>query len=721
MRSLPAHLSRLSPLGFAALCLMASVAQAQSSTEASLPDVTVNAPKEREARASIGGFGQEPAWQAPLQAKRFSSEALKDAQVKVLADITKLDASISDAYNAAGYWDVMAVRGFTLDSAYNLRREGLPINNETSIPLDNKAGVEVLKGTSGIQAGTSSPGGLINYLVKRPTGTLRTAELSVDQHGDVLTAVDLSERFGATQAHGLRINAANERLNTAIDNTKGNRQLLALATDWRVQQGTLLEFEIEYSRRSQPSVPGFSMLGSTLPPASSIDLNRNLNKQSWAAPVVLQGTTGSLRLTQELGGGWKAVGSYGEQRLRSDDSAAFPYGCSNGDGYLADRYCADGSFDLYDYRSLGEVRVTRALDVNVSGEVRTAGIRHELTTGLTRSLSRVDVPTSNYDYVGAGSVYSDVDNPATNLAPTSAQNDKQSRNTELYLRDSLRLSEAWRAWLGLRHTQLSRTQSLSDGSQPAARSSQSFTTPWVAVGYEWAPRQQVYASWGEGVEVLPARFSGPYTTYTNNGEILPAAKSRQWEVGVKGQLAQTDWSVNWFHVVRPEAASITHDDDSKTYQRDGDSRHQGLEAQLATRIGAWGLNASAMVLDAERRHSANSAVNGKAPANVPDYSVKLGNSYRVAALPGLTLLGDVVHEGPRTADVANGVRIPAWTRLDAGLSLAQRLGANAVTWRLGITNLLDTKAWRESPNQFDHIYLIPLAGRTVTASAIWSF
>jgi iron complex outermembrane receptor protein len=63
------------------------------------------------------------------------------------------------------------------------------------------------------------------------------------------------------------------------------------------------------------------------------------------------------------------------------------------------------------------------------------------------------------------------------------------------------------------------------------------------------------------------------------------------------------------------------------------------------------------------------------------------------------------------------VRIPAWTRLDAGLALAQNFGSNDVVWRLGVTNLLDTKAWREAPLQFDHIYLIPMAARTFTASA----
>jgi len=81
-----------------------------------------------------------------------------------------------------------------------------------------------------------------------------------------------------------------------------------------------------------------------------------------------------------------------------------------------------------------------------------------------------------------------------------------------------------------------------------------------------------------------------------------------------------------------------------------------------------------------------------------------------------------VHEGPRTADAVNDIRIPAWTRIDIGMAYVQQLSQNrAITWRAGVSNLLDTRAWVESPTQFDHIYLFPMAERTATASMQISF
>jgi iron complex outermembrane receptor protein len=124
-----------------------------------------------------------------------------------------------------------------------------------------------------------------------------------------------------------------------------------------------------------------------------------------------------------------------------------------------------------------------------------------------------------------------------------------------------------------------------------------------------------------------------------------------------------------------------------------------------------------MVIDAKRQNSSHADINGKQPVNVPDHTVKLSADYKVAALRGLTLQGQVVHEGRRMVLDDNSISLPSWTRVDVGLRHVQSWGPqNALTWRAGIKNLFDTRAWRESPQQFDHAYLFPLARRTLTAS-----
>ncbi|MFT3956334.1 MAG: TonB-dependent receptor plug domain-containing protein [Piscinibacter sp.] len=243
------------------ITLAFAAAQAQTATtETQLAPVVVQG--RATPAATVGGWGDIPLARTPLQATVFGSEQAKDRGVQRLSDLTSFDAAISDAYNTEGYWDYLTVRGFVIDNRFNYRRDGLPINAETSIPLDNKAQVEVLKGTSGMQAGTSAPGGLVNFVVKRPTDQpLRRASLEWREAGSVTGAVDISQRFGAGNTFGVRINAAAARLDPKVHDAEGKRHLLALAGDWRAGPDTLIEAEIETSRRSQPSVPGFSLLG----------------------------------------------------------------------------------------------------------------------------------------------------------------------------------------------------------------------------------------------------------------------------------------------------------------------------------------------------------------------------------------------------------------------------------------------------------------------------
>ena len=51
-----------------------------------------------------------------------------------------------------------------------------------------------------------------------------------------------------------------------------------------------------------------------------------------------------------------------------------------------------------------------------------------------------------------------------------------------------------------------------------------------------------------------------------------------------------------------------------------------------------------------------------------------------------------------------------------GLRYERQVGGNAWTLRAGIDNLFDRRAWKESPFQFSHAYLYPLAARTVRVS-----
>ncbi len=696
-------------LGLAALAaLCASSAWAQTQT------VTITG-RGITPSLAVTGFDDTPLSSAPFSAGSVNAAQLLDAGSRQLSDLTRTDPGVNDAYNAEGYWSILSVRGYTLDNRFNYRRDGLPISAETALALDNKERIEVLKGTSGIQAGTSAPGGLVNLVVKRPERTLRSVRLEAREGGGGAAAVDLSQRFGASEAFGLRLNAASERISPQLRNAKGERHLAALAADWRLSSSSLLEAAFEWSRQSQPSQPGFSLLGDGVPDAKAVNPRVNLNNQPWSQPVVLQGQTASLRWTQGLGQDWRAQAHLGLQRLRSDDRVAFPFGCYDAvnDLYYADRYCPDGSFDLYDFRSDNERRNTDALDLSLVGRFATVGIAHQLTTGVLLSRFRSRFQRQAFNFAGQGHI----DGTLLTLAAgdlTDENTHRDERSTEWYLRDAMKLGEQWRLWAGVRHTRLQRDSVRTDGSRATAYT-QSATLPFFALSHQLTPQSMLYASWGQGLEsdVAPNR-----ARYTNAGVALPALKSRQVELGWKHESTDADASVVVFDIDRPVAEDIgTCDVDASCTRRiDGSARHRGVEAQWGRRLGAWTLRAGGTALHARRQGSSRPELNGTRPSNVPATSLRLSASHAFAAPAGLSAGLAVVHEGDRVVVPGATQRIGAWTRVDLSARWLQRTEAATLTWRVGLDNAADNRAWKEAPYQFGHAYLYPLAPRTLRAS-----
>jgi iron complex outermembrane recepter protein len=699
---------RLPLIAQAALALCAGSVWAQTG-DAQIITITG---KSRNNSATVAGFGDVPLSVAPFSATVISNSQLQDAGISGLADLTRLDAGITDAYNPPGYWSQLAVRGFTLDNRFNYRRDGLPINAETFLPQANKQALEILKGASGLQAGTSAPGGLVNLVVKRPQRGVRAVTLTFEEPGSAGLSVDVGDRVGSDEVFGWRVNANTERLAPAVRNSRGSRHLLAAAIDAQPARGSLIEAEFELSHQSQPSVPGFSLLGARLPDAKAIDPRINLNNQDWSLPVVFDGRTASLRYTQALLSNVNFIAHAMSQQLRTDDRIAFPFGCAAENDYT--RYCSDGSFDLYDFRSEGERRRSRALDLYVSGQAALAGVTHRFNAGvlMTRFDSRFG--RQAYNYVGSGSL-----DGLARFAPdpslTDENTNRDERSTELHLQDMLAMTESTRFWAGLRYTRLQR-DSVRTNSSRATAYAQAFTTPWLALSHTLGQASTAYLSWGQGVEseVAPNR-----SRYTNAGQALPALKSRQFEAGFKQSTTEWDWRVAAFDIQRPEWRDIGACDvaGSCVKRADGQSHHKGLELEAEWRNGPLSLRGSALALRARREGSEDTSLNGQRPTNVPAVSLKLQGAYNLAAVPGLAVLGFITHEGERVVLPDNSVSTPGWTRIDLALRYTQQLGAASMAvWRAGVDNLANQRAWKEAPYQFGHAYLYPLAPRVFHVS-----
>ena len=81
----------------------------------------------------------------------------------------------------------------------------------------------------------------------------------------------------------------------------------------------------------------------------------------------------------------------------------------------------------------------------------------------------------------------------------------------------------------------------------------------------------------------------------------------------------------------------------------------------------------------------------------------------------------VVHTGKVFADSANTLRVPAWTRLDAGARYLFEVQGTLLTLRARIDNLTNRKYWASAGGYPDQSYLVVGQPRSVNLSLAADF
>src|ERR1035437_852398 len=328
--------------------------------------------------ADVSGFGTALA-KTPQSVSVLTADLLTLNAVQSLSQMLKLDASLADSYNTTGYIESLSVRGFLLDQTSNFSRNGLATSNYVPLALENKERIEVLKGVAGLQSGVSAPGGLVNYVTKVPLKqAFSSATLALDGNGGSKLHLDSSLLLGSV---GLRLNLVDEQLHSHFDHANGERQLLSLALATALSAATSLSADLEYQRKSQPSVPGLGLLdsngdgvGDTLP--GVINPRLNLNNQAWSLPFQASSTSVQVAINHRIDADWSARFALSSQTRLIKDRIAFPDGCSSAPTSVYPGLCGNGDVDIYDYRSEGERRGVSGWDAHLDGQFKALGAAH---------------------------------------------------------------------------------------------------------------------------------------------------------------------------------------------------------------------------------------------------------------------------------------------------------------------------------------------------------
>ncbi|PIR19204.1 MAG: TonB-dependent siderophore receptor, partial [Elusimicrobia bacterium CG11_big_fil_rev_8_21_14_0_20_64_6] len=637
------------------LCL-ASVLKVSASP---LAPIVVTAPREPSDYGStltrLGLTGRR-LLETPASATVIPRGLLDEQGARGVLGAIGYDASLGENYAPLGYYESLSIRGFILDNASGYKRDGLTIANESSMPLENKERVEILKGVAGFEAGLAAPGGVINYAVKRtPDALVRRVGLETSERGSRYGHADLGGRAGS---FGYRFNAAREDYHPYVKEAVGHRDFLSAALDWRPGENTVFAIDGDWQKKSQFSVPGYQPLGGTaLPPG--VRPEKMLNNQPWSEPVAVEAHNIGARFTYEAGADWRFEAAFNRNRVAAEDKAAFPFGCSSGPVYLA-AFCGNGDYDLYDYRSSGEVRAATHAQAVLSGGRDWGSVRHEAAVGFSRFVRAVNLGAEVYDYVGTDNIYG----PSPLVFAPSARGTGVVRRVQdyaesaVFARDSISLSSRWKVHAGLRASVLTDDRFGKLDGAPISRYRRSFLSPQAALAFMPGEDLMSYAAYSQGLEL--GGTAG--VTAANAGRTMDPKVTRQVELGVKRDISQRLLiAAAAFRIWKP----YEFVDPGNVFVQRGTVEHGGLEFSAAGRFtDALRLFAGATLIRARQNGTGAATFDGKAPLNIPWLRSHATLDWSIPRVPGASLNGSWARVSEKYALRDKSLSVPAYNRFD---------------------------------------------------------
>jgi iron complex outermembrane receptor protein len=672
--------------------LACAAAHAQSASAPQLADVTVRAALEDAADlqlqrpVSSGALGQRNALQTPYSSRVIAAETIEQTAPNKLGDLFFTDASVSDNSASVGAWaSYLTVRGLDLDWQNSFRIDGRPfISYVTTLPYEHMEQVELLKGATGFMYGFGSPGGMVNYVTKKPPATAAAAERSVGVGVNSKSLwrahADLGGRAGDDGRWGYRLNATHEDGNTFNDGHL-RRSAVSLALDARLTRDLTWEFQSLYqdrlARDVEPTITTASLVGTRLPSPVANDNGRLVGPGNFSDNTFKYVSTG---LKYQLAPDWQVSSSYSHSGTRTRRNES-----------VLDLLDAAGNYrnDRSDY---GESYQFNHMDAVLQGRLSTGRLQHQIVAGASWQQQANDYAAKGfYGAVGAGNLNSQNTLGYTSqgdLASLGLYRAAEVTQKAVFVSDTIDLSPQWSVLAGLRYTHYTQTGFSTTGAETSRYSQSGVVTPSLALMHKLAPQTMAYASY---VEALQPGTSVSNPAYTNYGELLDPLKSRQYELGVKTEQAHWAATAALFRIEK-KAEYVAVNGGASTVVQDGLSTFQGLELGATARLGSqWRLGGSLMLLDSE--YGQGNTYTGNRVVGAPKLVATAQLAYRVAQLPGLQLTAGVKHTGNTMLRPSGELSTPGFTLVNLGATYDTVVSGYNTTWRLSINNAADKKYW----------------------------
>ncbi|WP_219843292.1 TonB-dependent receptor [Veillonella tobetsuensis] len=566
--------------------------------------------------------------------------------------------------------------------------------------------IEFLDGPSGgytgsaIQYESTAAGGMVNFVTKKAGDEPRLIyKQTFTGRSNMGEYIDVSKRFGAQKQWGVRVNAENLRGETGVKGERVNAASIYVNVDHKTTHHNTNLFmgyrdgEVENGMR-------WFKLGNvdTLPKAPS-------GKNNYSFDGMYKSTYGYI------------LGLNHEQKLNKTTTLFFNGGLNhnNLDNNIMAKFSSytlnnsNGDFNL-EYQIGGTPQNTYYAQVGTRHEFGSPSVKHKVTVAFDKSWKQREsgiTPnynngTNNFGVLGTGNLYTGLNQtsmPITKYRTGLAARQQMWGVTAL---DEISYKK-WNLVLGVHHHSATTNNYNNKTGNLVSSNTSSSTSPTYALMYKPNDNWSIYGSHSEYFDAgTPVG-----NAYRNAGAILPPAKTKQNEIGVKYQNNGLLTTLSLFDIKMATNIVVnrTVAGNAGTWLlQDGADRHKGVEWTINGRLAKkWSVFGGAMYLNAKKEKTTGGRQDGTRVSAQPYWSGTVGVEYNPNAKWGLmtrmTYFGD--------SYIRNGasklVNVPSYTVFDAGVRYKTKWKDSSAVFSLMAYNLFNKNYWMASRG--DQVYV----------------
>lgn len=650
-----ARLKRLSiALGAGAAFLPAGLAGAQSQTDTQLAPIVIQSQGEQATGPVRGLVARQSATatktarsvsETPQSISIMTADQIRQQQATTTSEAMRYTPSTNaEIFGADPRADWIRMRGFIVPELLDGTRMPRATYAWPRIDPYMVERIEALRGPAAALYGQTPPGGLINFVSKKPTEEpLREVQLTLGDPWRKQAAFDFSGPIDEDGQFLYRITGMARASETQVNHVDDDRLFIAPSLTWKPDDTTSLTVLGHHIRDDGGSLQ-------FLP----------------AAGMLYDSAYGKYSRDVFIG-----EPDYDDfQRRQTAIGYQFEHTFDNGITFNSSARLMEVDYDLNVVRGhpalvatpplvnrlaveIHDVAKTFTTDNNISASFDTGPVTHDVLAGIDLLVQSADYqfgtgpasPINIYDPVYGGTIG----------AITNSADSRQTINqVGFYLQDEMSLDN-WRLTLTGRYD-AAETDTYSRLNSSRSVNDDGAFTGRVGLLYAFDNGIAPYVSFGTSFEPI----SG---INTSTGQAYDPSEGEQFEVGLKYQPVGTD------HLFTLAAFDLEQSNlvvtNGGIQQQIGKVDMKGIEAEAKISMwSGWDVIASYSYLDSEV------TATGKRVIYVPDHQAALWVNHTFSgALEGLSAGAGVRYTGASFGDTANLLEAPSYTLFDAAARL----------------------------------------------------